>query len=221
MPSGRCTTWRSRRACSRSWSRASAPGCAQGARVVDREAVRPRPGVGRGAQPRRCTRSSPRPRSFASTTTSARRRCRTCCTSASPIRSSSRSGTATTSPACRSPWPRASACRAAASSTRRSARSATSSRTTCCRSSACWRWSRRSAPTREALRDEKVKVLQGDAPARAPTDLVRGQFQGYRDEPGVAADSDVETFAARARSPSTPGAGAGCPGTCAPASACR
>ncbi len=27
-------------------------------------------------------------------------------------------------------------------------------------------------------------------------DLVRGQFEGYRDEPGVAPDSDVETFAA-------------------------
>ena len=30
----------------------------------------------------------------------------------------------------------------------------------------------------------------------APDDLVRGQFAGYRDEPGVAPDSDVETFAA-------------------------
>jgi glucose-6-phosphate 1-dehydrogenase len=29
-----------------------------------------------------------------------------------------------------------------------------------------------------------------------PRDLVRGQFNGYRDEPGVASDSDVETFAA-------------------------
>ena len=32
-------------------------------------------------------------------------------------------------------------------------------------------------------------------PLRA-RDLVRGQFAGYRDEPGVAADSDVETFCA-------------------------
>ena len=29
-----------------------------------------------------------------------------------------------------------------------------------------------------------------------PDDLVRGQFAGYRDEPGVAHDSDVETFCA-------------------------
>ena len=30
----------------------------------------------------------------------------------------------------------------------------------------------------------------------AAGDVVRGQFTGYRDEPGVAADSDVETFCA-------------------------
>ena len=30
----------------------------------------------------------------------------------------------------------------------------------------------------------------------APTDLVRGQYRGYRGEPGVAADSNVETYAA-------------------------
>ena len=29
-----------------------------------------------------------------------------------------------------------------------------------------------------------------------PADLVRGQFRGYRDETGVKADSQVETFAA-------------------------
>lgn len=47
----------------------------------------------------------------------------------------------------------------------------------------------------DALRDEKVKVLKAIRPP-SPRDVVRGQFQGYRDEPGVAADSDVETFAA-------------------------
>ena len=45
-------------------------------------------------------------RSSASITTSARSRCRTCCTSASPTPSSSRCGTGTSSRACRSPWPR-------------------------------------------------------------------------------------------------------------------
>jgi glucose-6-phosphate 1-dehydrogenase len=47
----------------------------------------------------------------------------------------------------------------------------------------------------EAIRDEKVKVLRGMVPLEAKN-LVRGQFRGYRQEPGVAADSKVETFAA-------------------------
>ncbi len=47
----------------------------------------------------------------------------------------------------------------------------------------------------ESLRDEKVKVLKA-IPALEPGDVVRGQFRGYRDEPGVAAGSQVETFAA-------------------------
>jgi glucose-6-phosphate 1-dehydrogenase len=47
----------------------------------------------------------------------------------------------------------------------------------------------------ESIRDEKVKVLKSVATLR-PEDVVRGQFRGYRSEPGVAQDSAVETFAA-------------------------
>jgi glucose-6-phosphate 1-dehydrogenase len=47
----------------------------------------------------------------------------------------------------------------------------------------------------DALRDEKVKVLKSIRPLTGRS-LVRGQFRGYRDEDGVAADSQVETFAA-------------------------
>lgn len=47
----------------------------------------------------------------------------------------------------------------------------------------------------EALRDEKVKVLKSIRPLTSRS-LVRGQMRGYRDEDGVAADSQVETFAA-------------------------
>ena len=47
----------------------------------------------------------------------------------------------------------------------------------------------------EALRDEKARLLKSIAPL-APADVVRGQFEGYRDEEGVARDSTVETFAA-------------------------
>jgi glucose-6-phosphate 1-dehydrogenase len=47
----------------------------------------------------------------------------------------------------------------------------------------------------ESLRDEKVKVLKAISPVAAEH-LVRGQFVGYRDEPGVAKESNTETFAA-------------------------
>ena len=47
----------------------------------------------------------------------------------------------------------------------------------------------------ESIRDEQVKVFRSIRPLR-PSDLVRGQFAGYRSESGVAPDSHVETFAA-------------------------
>lgn len=47
----------------------------------------------------------------------------------------------------------------------------------------------------ESIRDEQVKVFRSIRPLD-PVDLVRGQFVGYRDEPGVAPDSHVETYAA-------------------------
>ncbi len=97
-----------------------------------REAVRPRPRVGRSGSTARSARSSARRRSTASTTTWARRPSGTCSSSGSATGSSSRSGTAATSTTCRSRWPSRSASRTAARSTRRPARSATSSRTTCC-----------------------------------------------------------------------------------------
>ena len=47
----------------------------------------------------------------------------------------------------------------------------------------------------ESIRDEKVKVLKAIPPLEEKN-LVRGQFRGYRKEKGVAANSQVETFAA-------------------------
>ena len=47
----------------------------------------------------------------------------------------------------------------------------------------------------EPLRDEKVKVFRAIRPLTGRS-LVRGQYRGYRAEPGVAPDSRVETFAA-------------------------
>lgn len=45
------------------------------------------------------------------------------------------------------------------------------------------------------LSDEKVQILKAIRPL-SQGDLVRGQFEGYREEPGVAPASTVETFAA-------------------------
>lgn len=47
----------------------------------------------------------------------------------------------------------------------------------------------------EPVRDEKLRVIRSMRPL-APAEVVRGQFEGYRDEDGVAPDSQVETFAA-------------------------
>jgi glucose-6-phosphate 1-dehydrogenase len=47
----------------------------------------------------------------------------------------------------------------------------------------------------KCLRDEKAKVFEALRPIEL-SHVIRGQYQGYRDEPGVAADSQTETFAA-------------------------
>jgi glucose-6-phosphate 1-dehydrogenase len=45
------------------------------------------------------------------------------------------------------------------------------------------------------IRAEKLRLFRAMRPLQ-PGHVVRGQFRGYRDEPGVAEGSDVETFAA-------------------------
>jgi len=47
----------------------------------------------------------------------------------------------------------------------------------------------------DGVRDEKARLMRAIV-SLTPADVVRGQFRGYRDEPGVAPDSTVETFAA-------------------------
>jgi glucose-6-phosphate 1-dehydrogenase len=47
----------------------------------------------------------------------------------------------------------------------------------------------------EAIRDEQAKVLRNVRPLNTDN-MVRGQFRGYRDEPGVSKDSYMATYAA-------------------------
>jgi glucose-6-phosphate 1-dehydrogenase len=47
----------------------------------------------------------------------------------------------------------------------------------------------------EALRDEKARIIKAMRPLTRE-DVVRGQYRGYRQEPGVAPDSTIETYAA-------------------------
>ncbi|HEX5234370.1 MAG TPA: glucose-6-phosphate dehydrogenase [Silvibacterium sp.] len=49
-------------------------------------------------------------------------------------------------------------------------------------------------PDVESIRDERAKVLRSTQ-SLEPQDVLLGQFAGYRDEPGVKAGSNVETFA--------------------------
>jgi glucose-6-phosphate 1-dehydrogenase len=46
-----------------------------------------------------------------------------------------------------------------------------------------------------SLHAEKLRLLRAVRPLQ-PADVVRGQYEGYRQEPGVAPDSRVETYAA-------------------------
>ncbi|HEV8647967.1 MAG TPA: glucose-6-phosphate dehydrogenase [Actinomycetes bacterium] len=47
----------------------------------------------------------------------------------------------------------------------------------------------------DAVRDERTRLLRAVRPLD-PASVVRGQFRGYRDEDGVAPDSNVETYVA-------------------------
>ena len=60
---------------------------------------------------------------------------------------------------------------------------------------ACLAMEEPSGRDHESIREERAKVLKLIRPL-IPSDVVRGQFRGYRCENGVAPDSHVETFAA-------------------------
>ena len=71
----------------------------------------------------------------------------------------------------------------------------TSSRTTCCRYwPACWPI-RRTARGLDSWLEAKARVVAALRPL-TPEDTVRGQYEGYHDVAGVAADSTVESYVA-------------------------
>ena len=72
----------------------------------------------------------------------------------------------------------------------------------------------------ESIRDAKAQALKAMTPLD-PAATVRGQYAGYRDTPGVARDSQVETFAAVRLEVDTWRWGRACRSTSAPASTCR
>ena len=68
-----------------------------------------------------------------------------------------------------------------------------------------------------AISEEKNKVFRSMLPIH-PHDVVRGQYTGYREEEGVARDSDTETFIALQGRHRQLALGRACRSTCAPAS---
>ena len=64
----------------------------------------------------------------------------------------------------------------------------------------------------DAFREAEVAVLRQIGPL-SPQSTVRGQYAGYRDEPGVAADSNTETFVST-RLTIDSAAGRACRSTC-------
>ena len=169
-------------------------GCADGARVV---IEKPFGHDLASARELNATLHSvfPEPASSASTTTSARRRSRTCSSSDSPTRSSSRSGTATTWTASRSRWRSSSAFRGAASSTTRPATIRDVIQNHLLQVVGYLAMEPPNSVDADRVRDEQVKVFRAIPPLK-PEDVVRGQFDGYRKEPGVKPGSRTETFAA-------------------------
>ena len=185
-----------------------------------REAVRARPRLGAGAE-RHAARGLPgAQRSSASITTSARRRCRTSCTSASPTRSSSRSGTATTSRTCRSPWPRASASKGRGKFYEETGVIRDVIQNHLLQVVSYLAMEAPSSTYAEAIRDEQAKVLRtcgrmsadrhgARAVPRLSRRAGRGDGLARGDLRGAAA---ARRFLALGRA---------CPSTCAPASACQ
>ena len=170
-----------------------------------REAVRPRPRLGAGAERAARASTSPRTRSSASTTTSARRPSRTCWRCGSRTASSSRSGTASSSTTSRSRSPSRSGIEGRAAYYEQAGAIRDIFQNHLLQLVALTAMEPPIDFTAESVRNEKVKVLQS-MHTPGPKHVVRGQYgpgyiegkevPGYRDEEEVAPDSMTDTFIA-------------------------
>ena len=188
----RCSTWRYRPQCSKTSLKASPRlGSPPKAGSSWRS-----PSAGTGHPPDNSTtvwhKHSPSPTSSASTTTSARNPSKVCSSSGSRMRSWNRSGTAATSPASRSPWPKRWH-RRSSRVLRRCRRRPRLLQNHLLQVVALLAMEPPIADHADAYRDEELKILRQIEPLD-PTNTVRGQYVGYLDEPGVAKDSTTETF---------------------------
>ena len=218
----RRTTSRSRRACSRPVVEGlGSSGCADERARHRREAVRPRPRVGAGAQPRAALGVPRAERSSASTTTSARRRSqnilyfRFANSFLEPIwnRNYVRERADHDGRGLRRAGPRR-----VLRGGRRAARR--HRRTTCSRSSRCSRWSRRSGPGVEELRDEQGEGVRGDATRSSPTTSCAGSSRATATS-RASRPTPTSRRSPRCACTSTRGAGPACRSTSAPARTCR
>ena len=135
------------------------------------------------------------PRCSGSTTSSARSRSTTSWRSGSPTACSSRSGTAATSPTCRSTCPRRSRSRDAPTSTTTIGAYRDMIVTHLFQVLGFVAMEPPVSLDARHLRDETAKVFDA-LKLIDPGHVVRGQYAGYRDEPGVAPGSQTETMAA-------------------------
>ena len=157
----------------------------------------------------RSAASSPRSRSTGSTITWERRRSRTCWRCVSPTRCSSRCGTPAISTTSRSPSPRRSAWRAGAATTTRPGALRDMVQNHLMQLVCLVGMEPPVSLDKEAVRDEKIKVLRSLSPIgveNISTTTVRGQYRagavggaavrGYLEEEGIGSDSNTETFVA-------------------------
>ena len=148
-------------------------------------------------------------RCSASTTSSARSRSRTCSCSGSPTRCSSRCGTATSSPACRSRWPRTFGVEGRGRFYESVGALRDVVQNHLLQVVALLAMEPPAGADAGALRDERSKLFRQIRTVE-PASVVRGQYRGYREEDGRRPRRPTSRPSSPCGSRSTRGAGPAC-----------